>query len=525
MNNKCQNEPCENYVSFLKDGKTYAKFCSVTCKNTWISRQGAEKRKATCIARYGVSSNLTAIATKEKIKTTCLQRYGTDHPMKTDHIKQKVSSTKKDKFNDPKYNNREKFKKTWQDKSDNEKLTIKNKTKQTNLERYGTEHTFQAPDIKEKINNTNLDKWGYSNPAKSPIIVEKIKNTQIQKFGSHYNQRHILSDNLKLLNDKDWLESNKDRPSKELANIVGVTYYTIDYAYEKHQISRIKTIHSMPEHELAAFIESLGIDIIKNDRSIIKKELDIFIPSLNLALEMNGMYWHCELSGGKDKFYHLDKTKKCNEKNIRLIHILDSEWYNNTELVKSRIISQLGISNRISARQCNVVCLDSKTANSFLIDNHIQGSSQNTWSIGLEYQNQLIAVMTFGKPRYNKKFQWELLRFASQRGITVVGGASKLLSFFKKEKFPTSIISYSDNRWGNGNVYLKLGFEFSHSTDPNYFYTKNYNQLYSRIKFQKHKLLKQLDIFDSSLSEWQNMQINGWDRIWDCGNGVWHWHS
>ncbi len=43
---------------------------------------------------------------------------------------------------------------------------------------------------------------------------------------------------------------------------------------------------------------------------------------------------------------------------------------------------------------------------------------------------------------------------------------------------------------------------------------------FSRLQFQKHKLKNILENFDPNLTEWENMQLNGFDRIWDCGNLV-----
>ena len=47
-----------------------------------------------------------------------------------------------------------------------------------------------------------------------------------------------------------------------------------------------------------------------------------------------------------------------------------------------------------------------------------------------------------------------------------------------------------------------------------------HGQRYSRVAFQKHKLEKLLPAYDPNLTEWQNMQNAGYDRIWDCGNLV-----
>ena len=44
--------------------------------------------------------------------------------------------------------------------------------------------------------------------------------------------------------------------------------------------------------------------------------------------------------------------------------------------------------------------------------------------------------------------------------------------------------------------------------------------LESRIKYQKHKLGKLLETFDPAKSEIENMKLNGYHRIFDCGNLV-----
>lgn len=47
---------------------------------------------------------------------------------------------------------------------------------------------------------------------------------------------------------------------------------------------------------------------------------------------------------------------------------------------------------------------------------------------------------------------------------------------------------------------------------------KNRTTRMHRYSFRKNVLSKKLPIFDSALTEWQNMQLNGYDRVWDCGN-------
>jgi hypothetical protein len=129
------------------------------------------------------------------------------------------------------------------------------------------------------------------------------------------------------------------------------------------------------------------------------------------------------------------------------------------------------------------------------------------------YNSELVSVMGIGKSRYNKKYEYEIIRS---------GGFSKFISYFEKKYNPKNIISYIDVRYFNGSSYEKNGFTFLHLTKPNYYYYKNNNhsKLLSRIQFQKHKLKNILDIYDENKTEYENMKANNYYRIYDAGNLV-----
>jgi hypothetical protein len=259
------------------------------------------------------------------------------------------------------------------------------------------------------------------------------------------------------------------------------------------------------------------------------KELDIYIQSHNLAIEFNGIYWHSEAMG-KCRSYHLNKTNECSGKNIQLLHIFENEWDNITkqEIWKSIINTKLNICNsKIFARKCTINEVDNKTAKQFLLNNHLQGHIPSSINIGLYYENELVSLMTFGKSRYNKSYQYELIRFCNKINTLVIGGASKIFKYFISNYTPLSLISYADLRYSTGAIYEKLGFTKLKSSTPNYFYFHKNNKLklMSRLQFQKHKLQGKLETFDTELSEYQNMLNNGYDRIWDCGNGVYEYKN
>ncbi len=275
---------------------------------------------------------------------------------------------------------------------------------------------------------------------------------------------------------------------------------------------------SVKEGKVLDFIKSIYRDtIIDNSREIISpKELDIYIPDKSLAIEFNGDYWHSEEY--KPRNYHIDKTNLCKDKGIQLIHIFEHQWESKSEIFKSVISNKLGLSNKIYARKCKIVELDSTT--DFLNTNHLQGNCSSSVKLGLTYNDELVSVMTFGKPRFNKSYEFELLRFCNKLNTTVVGGASKLLNYFEKNYKPSSIISYANLQWSNGNVYKNLGFTELSISEPNYWWTKN-REVLTRYQCQKHKLKDLLkDKFNQNLSEKENMKKAGYSRLFDCGNMV-----
>ena len=280
------------------------------------------------------------------------------------------------------------------------------------------------------------------------------------------------------------------------------------------------SVYDKSEGEVKEFISSLNLLFEENNRKILKgKELDIYIPSYNLAIEYNGLYWHSDLY--LDNKYHFNKTESCEAKGIKLIHIFEDEWIYKQEIVKSRLTNIFGLnSNKIYGRKCVIKEITSKEAKEFLNNNHIQGGVNAKYNIGLYYNNELVSIMTFGSLRKNMGRKsidghYELLRFCNKLYTSVVGGADKLLKYFIKTYNPKEITSYADRRWSQGDLYEKLGFEFIHNSKPNYFYI-NRGKREHRFKYRKDVLVK--EGFDNNKTENEIMKERGFNRIYDCGN-------
>ena len=504
------------------------------------SKEISEKVKKTNLERYGNTCALHSKEISEKVKKTNLERYGAEYPLQNKDIHKKQENTMLEKYGDrfsshiKEFNERRK--KTTFDRygveyaSQNNEIKIKTEEvkRKTNLERYGVENVFQVPEVKEKIKKTNLERYGVENPIYSEQIKEKI-------FKNNYHRvlNRIKDYVIPLFDEKDyhgWKNDNYGKQYRWKCVKCGCEFeqhfHTTNVADDSFYIPQCPKCFpknngvSMEEKSFILFLKEIyNGSIIENSRQIISPmELDVYIPELKIAFEYDGLYWHSDYK--KDSKYHLNKTEACEKEGIRLIHIFEDEWIYKREIVKDRIRSILGFNqNRIYARKCTILEIDASVSNDFLEKNHIQGKDASSVRYGLFYKDTLVSVMTFGKSRFNKNYDWELIRFASLLGVTVVGGASKLLTYFKK-RHSGSIISYADRRYSNGKLYESIGFIKKENSAPNYFWINGMKR-YSRYQCQKHKLASLLgDSFDENLSESENMKLNGYCKIYDCGNIV-----
>lgn len=268
-------------------------------------------------------------------------------------------------------------------------------------------------------------------------------------------------------------------------------------------------------------IINLGFHVEKYKKGTL--EFDIYLPSKNLAIEFNGNYWHSD-AVRNDKNYHINKTNIAKSKGIFLYHIFEWEWYNKTAQVINQLKNLLGVNQTtIYARKCILREVSNKEAQDFQEQNHLRGSASASVRLGLYYNNELVSLMTFGKPRFNKNVEWELVRFCSKAGTNVVGGASKLFKYFIRTYNPKSIVSYSEVAKTTGKLYGLLGFSLATYSTPNYVWVKH-NSVFTRYQSQKYKLLSQgLGALGSTEQEIRKAQ--GFNRVFDCGNRVHIWRA
>ena len=365
-------------------------------------------------------------------------------------------------------------------------------------------------------------------------ITTKVITTKIQRYGVDFDQKISLKQKKTMLGDfifnllysspkflhEQYVLDNRSMIG--IARQLNISDNAVKTALLYHSFDiRQKKSTSYLESFVEKFLNKNEIKFVKNDRMSIKPyEFDFYLPHHRVAIEVCGLYWHsCDNQHVSDnrrlKTYHQQKFMKANQNNITLITLFEDEILNMPDKIESRLSHILHISTeRYFARGCVLRDIDKQTAQQFLNQYHTQSSKVGTINKGLFYQDILVACATFGKPRYTKQHDLELLRFAT-RG-SVVGGLSKLV----KSVGSRSIISYSDNRWGTGRGYAAAGFNKDAINPPSYFYFKKNDpsKKYHRSSFMKHKLgINRED----TRTEVQVMLDRGFMRIFDCGTTRW----
>jgi len=451
----------------------------------------------------------------EKIKKLNLIKYGVDNFLITDEFKNKSNKTKIEKYNDINYNNPEENKKTCLSKYGKEyPLQVeefKEKLKKTNFIKYGKEYYYNI----EKLKKTCLERYGDTSAMKNENIKKKAINIKMKKripLLSKYGIVNINENNEYVCNKNHVFNMNKGTISSRL-NYKTILCPICNPLYSSNS--------SGYQIQLSNFIkENYNDEILINNKNIIDKEIDIYLPKLKLGFEFNGLFWHNEI--GKEKNYHLNKTNLAEQKGIKLIQIYEDDWLYKQNIIKSRILNLLNKTpNKIYARKCTIEEIENnKLIRDFLQNNHLQGYIGSKIKIGLFYNNELISLMTFGNFRKamgqkSLEHSYEMLRFCNKLNTNIIGGASRLFKYFVKKYKPIEVISYADRSWSSGDLYKKLEFILVNKTQPNYYYIIDGIRKH-RFGFRKDILVK--NGADPNKTEHEIMLDRKIYRIYDSGN-------
>ena len=460
----------------------------------------------------------------QKVRKTMKERYGVESPFQLKEVREKAG----------KYD-RTGWKEKW------EKTTIENfgsleacfeqrkiKTEKTNLGKYGETHYLKTEEGKEKVKQSYRDKYGQD--ITSHMMLQEYKDLFRDKMITpvylEYVKKLVENKGFELLSDYKNAGENITVKCKNCNHIFDIIWNYFQQNDSRYLCPKCKPnkSRSNTEIEICDFIkEQLKIEIVEGSRNIINPyEVDIYIPSLNKAIEYDGLRYHStdghNAPGKTKKDYHLMKLNMCNEKGIQLITIFEDEYLFRKDVVISKIKLYLNYNKdiiKLRAEKCIVKEIDFQTKHNFLNQYHLQGDKISSINIGIFNNEQLVSVMTFNKIIENTEY--ELCRYCCLPNYKIYGAAVRMMNYFKNNYQFKKLLSYADRRWSQGDIYYTLGFKFIKNTEPNYWYWNKDMIRKHRLNFSKGKLISMKN-YNENLSEFEIMSLEGYSWIYDCGS-------
>jgi len=309
----------------------------------------------------------------------------------------------------------------------------------------------------------------------------------------------------------------------------------------KNPCTKCNHMKSSQEDYIANFLSKFTT-VIRRDRTVISpKELDIYMPELNLAIEYCGMYWHSSFNAedeAKFKTKHIDKYRLAAKAGVRVITIYEHEWLTRRKQILRLLRNAINASKgRVFARKCTVVKVAHTEAVKFFEGYHPQGGAGSGTNFGLYWKGKLVSCMRFtlgvNDRGSNTNRVWTLSRYASR--VTVVGGASRLFKAFVSEYDPSTVKSFSDNRYFAGGMYAQLGYEMESESDADYsVWSQKTNTLKPKSNYQRRTLAARqkdqgVDVdFIAKTDPRTEKEVTyamGCGRIYDCGKKKWVWNK
>ena len=506
---KTCSEECNKLYSKQQREKTTMERYGV--KNAGFTEESQRKIKQHSLEKYGTEWVTQSDEFKEKAKKTCLEKYGVENAHQNEDVKRKAAQTCLDRYGDT--------------CTFGKNSSVRDKIKQSNIEKYGTIDPGNLPEFREKAKQTCLKNHGVEWYLQSEECKTRAKQVSLQRYGVEYfaQSEEIKQKYKHTMMERYGVTSSMDVPGvKEKLAAHNQEKWGVPWPCMRPECLQAQGVQpSRLNRSFGDRLKEIGLDVLF-EYHIGHKSYDIKIENSDILIEIDPTYTHTIYNtklGGLAKSYHKDKSIIASEKGFRCIHVFD--WDN-----QDKIIAILSSRDTIYARKCEVRNVNEKECNEFLTTYHLQNSCKGQdFRLGLYYNDELVQIMTFGSPRYNCKFQYELLRLCTKTGYNVVGGSERLFKHFLQQYDPESIVSYCDNSKFKGDVYAKLGFQLGDDGEPSIHWSKYHNQITDNLLRQRgYDQLFNTD-YGKGTSNEQLMLENGWLPVADCGQSRYEWRA
>ena len=206
----------------------------------------------------------------------------------------------------------------------------------------------------------------------------------------------------------------------------------------------------------------------------------LYFPERKIAISLNEKYESSNLYKPKDYFTNL--SNKYKDKGIRLMNLFDwrIDHEDSWKKMQMLLITAIGNPKKIMSRKCKVVKISNKEARPLNEQFHTMGHRNAPITYGLEYNGQLVEIMSFGQSGWNRNLkaegEYEIIRGCLGSLNTfnldkdpdslyfVAGGPTRLMSHFIKDYNPNVIFSYCEKDLFSGNSYLAAGMHYVGNT-------------------------------------------------------------
>jgi very-short-patch-repair endonuclease/endogenous inhibitor of DNA gyrase (YacG/DUF329 family) len=529
--------PCGKKALFNSYTKGYRKFCSAKCPNkgsahskkmveVWSDQDRLDSMVATwqntIQDRYGVTNVMDDPQIRARVFATNNERYGADMPFQSEAVRDRAKATLLERIGvETPFESAEIRARAEASFIENHGVPNKMQIARAAFnEQHGVTNAYQAQFVKDGIKATMVERYGVEHALQNADILSKMQ----EKYYSVHGVRNPFQ--LHLNRELYEIIQNKEQFTDLItgSSVVEITEKyecSIDLIYDYHDRYGLdilkKRIRSRYEEEIADILSEIGVNFERNNQRLIRPlELDFYLPDHNLAIEFNGLYWHSEINGNKNKSYHAEKTNQCLEHGVQLLTIFEDEWLNRKDIIVRHISHLCGKSNRrVGARKTTIVESDnSKEVREFLEANHIQGStfsfSKAWWAI---HEDERVAVFVVRQHDDGS----EITRYCTKGDASFPGLFTKFISHVKKTTEITKLMTIADLRWSCGDVYLKSGFELVDFIEPDYFYTDCKKSREHKFNFRKDRIASKYGLVTEGKTERELTTELGLDRIWDCG--------
>ena len=535
--------PCGKIALFNTFTKGYRKFCNFRCPckglahaqtvaDMWSDSdrlaQMISTRDATNLERYGTTNPALNTEVKARTQATVRARYGADTPFQSDVIIAKIKKTNQQRYGvDLPLQNpaiRAQAAESFKKKHGAQKMQFARAAWQ--LANPDT-NPFSMPAIQQKIKNYWQEQWGVDHPAKVPQILAKSVATLMQNHGvANPAQIGIPVASLALLQNADQLcEKLTSMGVQSLADLLCVRPALIVSYHHRHGLTVLpRNARSLQEEDVYAFLVSLGVRVERNNRKLAAPlEIDFILPDFHIAIEYNGLYWHSELGGNKNKTYHQKKQQRCAQQQYQLLTIWEDEWLNQNAIVKRHIQHLVNQTTTVvGARKLCIHPVDLITCNAFLQHHHIQGAVLNSAiTLAAWHGDQMVSVFTTQRKNIHTL---DITRWCVDQRASYPGLLSKFVKYIHVNHNITAMTTVADLRWSAGKSYVQAGFILEASIPPDYQYT-DYVSRDHKFNLRKTKISKKYNMDITGKTENQLCNELGFDRIWDCGKLKFVWRA